>query len=295
VIYLNNNKKNILIFSDPGLDDALAIVWLLNQKNLNIIGAVPVAGNHSVDQVTKNMLKIFKNTKNENIPVYYSGSIIQKHHELPNIHGNDAIGDFISNGNFDKDKFKNFEDLIKDINNIAYEIVTLAPCIVLAKFIKETKTPPIKITFMGGLRNVESNFKGTEFNIGIDENAAYEVFKNSTCPVNLIPLDLTRQFYLSENISKIDSDDNNNLIFFKNLCKKYSDLATKRGKNAFPHDLTAVISILYGDLFNWDNGIIELDGFKIKLKTGTKDKVATKINVSSKEFEIKILEGLNVL
>ncbi|MEN8905611.1 MAG: nucleoside hydrolase [Clostridiales bacterium] len=292
---MHENTKNVLIFSDPGLDDALAIVWLLNQSKINIIGTIPVAGNHSVYQVTRNMIKILKNLGRMDIPVYLTDTIPQKYHQLANVHGHDAMGDFIEGKSIGNKSLKKFDEIFSDINNKEYEIISLAPCTILARFLKEIKKKPLKITIMGGLRNVKANYKGGEFNIGIDENSAIEVFSYSTCPINMIPLDVTRQYFLSNTISDFNEDEKEKVRFFRNLCKRYLDLALIRGKNAFPHDLTAALTLLHSDIFSWDIGNISLNSFKIDLTKGIKDKVATKINVSSKEFESIIMEGFYAL
>ena len=36
----------------------VALLWLIKQKQLNILGIVPVAGNHNIDQVEQNIKNI---------------------------------------------------------------------------------------------------------------------------------------------------------------------------------------------------------------------------------------------
>ena len=48
----------IIIDTDPGVDDALALTWLLSQREPQILGIVSVFGNTTLDQTTNNVLTI---------------------------------------------------------------------------------------------------------------------------------------------------------------------------------------------------------------------------------------------
>ena len=62
------NKFNIIIDADPGVDDAVAMVFAMFNKNLDIKLITSVAGNRSVDVCTRNTLHIL-DKYNVNIPV----------------------------------------------------------------------------------------------------------------------------------------------------------------------------------------------------------------------------------
>ena len=49
------NKRKIIIDTDPGVDDADAIVHALADENTEIIAFTTVAGNAGVFQVTRNL------------------------------------------------------------------------------------------------------------------------------------------------------------------------------------------------------------------------------------------------
>ena len=53
-------KRKVIIDCDPGHDDAVAImVALANPQYFDILGITTVAGNQTLDKVTKNVLKMF--------------------------------------------------------------------------------------------------------------------------------------------------------------------------------------------------------------------------------------------
>jgi len=293
---MKNLKRKLLIFSDPGLDDALALIWLLKQNIADIIGLVPVAGNHNVNQVTRNMKEILINSNRFDIPIYHTKNIEQKFHELPNIHGKDALGDFIPNKEHNNLVVKDFKYIYNDLTNIDYEIISIAPCTVLAEFLKNTVVKPSKMTIMGGFENEIANFNGSEFNLGMDIPASDYVINYPHCSIDIITLDVTRQYYLTKKIINKLDESNNECSFFKNACKVYMDLADKRGtKKAYPHDLTAIISVFFRDVFLWELGILNLKESKIILANGNKDNLAKKIKIDPDKFESIILGGINAI
>ena len=60
----------ILIDTDPGVDDAVALGLILSRKDIDVIGITCVAGNVNVDQTTINMLKILEVYDRKDIPVF---------------------------------------------------------------------------------------------------------------------------------------------------------------------------------------------------------------------------------
>ncbi len=62
------NKRPIIIDTDPGIDDAVAIAVALNSEKLDVKLITTVAGNVDVEKTTNNALKILK-FFNKSIPV----------------------------------------------------------------------------------------------------------------------------------------------------------------------------------------------------------------------------------
>tara|TARA_A100001015_G_C14673955_1_gene587991 strand:- start:17 stop:214 length:198 start_codon:yes stop_codon:yes gene_type:complete len=53
------NTQKIIIDTDPGHDDAIAILLALVSKELNVLGITCVAGNVPLELTTLNVLKIW--------------------------------------------------------------------------------------------------------------------------------------------------------------------------------------------------------------------------------------------
>ena len=65
----SNAKTDIFIDADPGVDDAVAIAWLLEEPSANIIGISTVAGNTTVEDATRNTLSLLEVAERTDIPV----------------------------------------------------------------------------------------------------------------------------------------------------------------------------------------------------------------------------------
>ena len=69
-----NDLKKIIIDTDPGIDDTMAIYFALNSPNLEVVGLTTVYGNTTNIQGTENALRILEISNNTNIPVHTGAS-----------------------------------------------------------------------------------------------------------------------------------------------------------------------------------------------------------------------------
>ncbi|QRN03318.1 hypothetical protein GH742_05245 [Legionella sp. MW5194] len=65
----DNKTVKIVIDSDVGVDDALAIIWLARQKNVKLLGITTVCGNSSLQDATNNALTVLDVINRQDIPV----------------------------------------------------------------------------------------------------------------------------------------------------------------------------------------------------------------------------------
>lgn len=61
----------LLVDTDPGVDDAIALTWLMRQQKqpLQMLGIVTVAGNTSVLNATNNALLVLEQLQRQDVPV----------------------------------------------------------------------------------------------------------------------------------------------------------------------------------------------------------------------------------
>ena len=62
-------KKNVILDVDTGIDDAMAIALATYSNNINVKLITTIAGNLSVNAVTKNTLDLLQALGKHNIPV----------------------------------------------------------------------------------------------------------------------------------------------------------------------------------------------------------------------------------
>ncbi len=86
---------NIIIDTDPGIDDAVALMLALKSPEINVVGITTVAGNVPVDRATENVLKILRYLGITDIPVYQGAyrPIYGELTDTSDVHGSDGLGD----------------------------------------------------------------------------------------------------------------------------------------------------------------------------------------------------------
>jgi len=88
--------KRVIIDTDPGIDDAAAILMALGSPEIQIDAITTIFGNTPVENCTTNTLRILEAAKRTDIPVY-QGASRQFNFTVPasasHIHGSDGFGD----------------------------------------------------------------------------------------------------------------------------------------------------------------------------------------------------------
>jgi inosine-uridine nucleoside N-ribohydrolase len=199
-------KKNFLpkliIDTDPGHDDALAIILIELSKKFNLMGLTTVAGNSSIQNVTNNARYILDLIGSKT--AIYSGSARPLKRKLitANVHGESGLdGATITK----REKLNNLAvdkivQLVKE-NPSQVTILVLGPETNIARAIK--KAPEIvklikELVIMGGAIDCPGNKnRVAEFNIFVDPEAAKIVF-DSGMKITLVPLDVCNEVILTE-------------------------------------------------------------------------------------------------
>jgi purine nucleosidase len=198
--------KRILFDTDPGIDDACAILLALASPELSLEGLSIVHGNCSVDQATTNALSILELANASHIPVARGCELplVQPSLLAPETHGNTGLGyaelpeprtrPIVQHGT---------DFLIETILSSPGEItlVAIGPLTNVALAIRQE--PRLvqavrEVIVMGGAIRYEGNTTAlAEFNTYVDPHAAHIVY-HSGMPITLIPLDVTYQCVLTK-------------------------------------------------------------------------------------------------
>jgi len=191
--------KRIIIDTDPGIDDALAILLALASPEVILEGLTIVHGNCSADQGTINALSILELAHAEQIPVAKGATLplVQPSLLAPETHGETGIGyaklpkPKTNPTNLNAVDFL-IEKVLKSPGEIT--IVPIGPLTNIAlairlepRFAKAVK----ELVIMGGAIRHEGNTTPlAEFNTYVDPHATHIVF-HSGIPITLVPLDVT--------------------------------------------------------------------------------------------------------
>ena len=202
------NKKKIIIDTDPGQDDALAIMLLVKSGMFDIRAVTTVAGNSVIQNTTNNARFILDLLKSD-IPLY-SGSEkpLSKDLVLANVHGKSGLdGAIITKKEpLNGMAVEKIIEIVKQNPN-KVSIVVIGPQTNIAKAFQLDPTLPelIKeLIIMGGAIEVPGNkSRVAEFNIFVDPIAAKIVFEAPVRKV-LVPLDICNEIPLfSSDFEKI--------------------------------------------------------------------------------------------
>jgi purine nucleosidase len=217
MILQGNMPKKILFDTDPGIDDACAILLALASPELSLEGLSVVHGNCSLEQGTTNALSVLELANASHIPVAKGCDLplVQPSLLAPETHGDTGLG----YAKLPEPRAKSISQhgidfLIEKILASPGEItlVAIAPLTNVALAIRQE--PRIvealkEIIIMGGALRHEGNTTAlAEFNTYVDPHAAQIVYQ-AGIPTTLVPLDVTYQCILTpgdvSRLRKIDS------------------------------------------------------------------------------------------
>ncbi|KAJ0743690.1 putative inosine nucleosidase [Helianthus annuus] len=219
--------KKIIIDTDPGIDDAMAIFLALRSPEVNVIGLTTIYGNVYTTLATRNALHLLEVAGRTDIPVLEGSHVsyvkATKLRVADFVHGVDGLG----NQNFPQPKSKPIEKsaaeyLVEQARLYPGEItlVALGPLtnIALAIELDPAFTKNIgQIVLLGGAFLVNGNVNpASEANIFGDPEAADIVF---TCGADVlaIGLNVTHQVILTDHDRDILAESDG--IFAKYLSK----------------------------------------------------------------------------
>ena len=194
-------KQKIIIDTDPGHDDALAIMLLEKSEQFDIKAITTVAGNSSIQNTTNNARYVL-DLLESNTPLF-SGAAAPLKRELIRavVHGESGLaGAKIEKQEpLSENAAEKIIEIVKENPN-EIVILTLAPLTNLAQAFQKDPAiiPLIKgIVMMGGAIVVPGNKnRVAEFNIFVDPDAADIVFRAGV-PKVLVPLDACNHVFLS--------------------------------------------------------------------------------------------------
>jgi purine nucleosidase len=204
--------KRIILDTDPGIDDSLAILLALASPEITLEGLSVVHGNSSTAQGTVNALSVLELAKASHIPVYKGCELplVQPSLLAPETHGEKGIGYAKLSAPQTKPQVqKSCDYLIQKIMSSPGEItlVAIGPLTNIAMAIRQEPriVENVKEVFImgGAIRHEGNTTMLAEFNTYVDPHAAHIVY-HSGMPITLTPLDVTYEcIFLKDDLNRL--------------------------------------------------------------------------------------------
>src|SRR6202049_2989301 len=195
----------VIIDTDPGVDDALALLLAMRSPELKIEAITPVAGNVPLELTLPNALRMVEIAGRTDIPVAAGakGPLMRRLVTAAYAHGENGLGGAL----FPEPKIKPVTEpaaeLIRQIVRKYPGEVTLLPVgpltnIATALSLDSELAGMVRgIVMMGGSLSGGNITPAAEFNVYVDPEAARMVFQ-SGIPITMVGLDVTRKTSLTE-------------------------------------------------------------------------------------------------
>ncbi|KAJ3683190.1 hypothetical protein LUZ60_013417 [Juncus effusus] len=261
-------KKKVIIDTDPGVDDAMAIFVALNSPEIEVIGLTTIFGNVYTSLATQNALHLLEVAGRTDIPVSEGSHVtITKNTKLriaSFVHGDDGLG----NQNFPPPAGRPIDQsavsfLIEQANLHPGKVtvVALGPLTNLALAIEQDPTFAKKIgqiVLLGGAFSVNGNVNpASEANIFGDPEAADIVF-TSGADILAVGINITHQVILTDDDRK--KLENSKGKFAQYMCKilevyfAYHKEAYKID-GVYLHDPATIIAAVNPSLLTYTEGV----------------------------------------
>ncbi len=302
----------VILDTDPGIDDALAILLALASPELHLEAITTVSGNVNIDLTTQNALAIVELAGQGDIPVARGSR--EPLRGLPidatHIHGYNGLGDVVlPHAQAREIALAAPELIIEKVMNAPGEmtLVALGPLTNIAKALHAE--PRIaqhvrEIVMMGGAFWVPGNVTSeAEFNIFADPYAAQAVL-HAAWPLRVVSLDVTRLTRLQHTQASLPSLPRNRVRSFISQMLHYyfNDANPARSATGFAlHDPLCVGAVFRPDLITWEKAYVDVELVNASTlgKTSAKkgcvsSHVRVSVGVDAEQFIQLYLERMNM-
>lgn len=261
--------RKIIIDTDPGIDDAMAILFAYKAKDIEVLGLTTTFGNVPVTKSTENAL-ILNAVAGVDVPVAEGVAVPLEITPRPHpdfVHGKDGFG----NINWPKTDKKAVDvsaaqfivDMVRKYPG-EVTIVALAPLGNLAKALEldpEIADLVDEVVLMGGTHLEYGNVSPVaEANIINDPHAADKVF-TANWQVTMIGLDVTHQVLLDNKVlerikavSPVEGD------FLYQAAQHYINFYSEKFgvDGCYFHDASTIAYVMQPDLFGVELGSVRV-------------------------------------
>lgn len=307
VLFLSQtNVHPVFIFTDPGIDDALALAMITAAHEIDIIGACGVDGNVPSSTATANLEWLLGFFGAADVPVFQSTLDDPKHKYPAQVHGKDGLGDIqlVKSRTEKSKKRENLSDYLKSRGK-NFQILSLGPLTAVADLIQ--RSPKIqdkisRVVIMGGGIKGGNETQFAEFNVYSNPEAADYVFRSRLQKV-LLTLDITERVRLyPDDLGKLKRRGGEKADAVAGMLQFYFDFQEESTGfyGGYMHDPTAVLAVTDPQVFEFKSATVRVDtgagetrGRTIADFTqGREANTLVAVNVDESKARIRIMELL---
>lgn len=264
-------RTKLIIDTDPGVDDAIALLMVFQLPEFEVIGLTIIFGNVSTEDATRNALHLCEVAGFPDIPVA-EGSPEPLKRGPPFIadfvHGSDGLGNTFPSPPKNKKIDKNAcEFLVDKVSEYPGEVTILAlgPLTNIALAVKKDRSFASKvkrIVILGGSFFASGNINpAAEANIYGDPEAADIVF---TCGAEIVVvgLNVTTQVMLSDqDLCELRDSGGRYGRYIYNISQFYKDWHVKSDgvHGIYLHDPTCFAALYKPQLFEFKRGAVRVE------------------------------------
>jgi inosine-uridine nucleoside N-ribohydrolase len=264
-----SKRKKVIIDTDPGVDDAFALLLALNSPELDVLAVTPVAGNVPLDRTLPNALRLVEIAGRTDVPVAAGAAspLVRRLIDATYAHGNNGLAGV----EFPAPKLKPVSEpaavLIERLvraNPAEVTIVGIGPLTNVAIALRQSPdlAPLIReFVLMGGSLSGGNVTPSAEFNFYVDPEAASIVF-GSGVPIRMVGLDVTRKVDLTEQrVAALRTGRNPVSNAAARIGTAVLDMYRRENAQGAPHlhDPLAVSALLSSEVLTFEDYHVEIE------------------------------------
>ena len=265
----NTAPSRVIIDTDPGVDDALALLLALRSPELKIEAITPVAGNVPLSLTLPNALRMVEIAGRTDIPVApgAKGPLFRRLVSAAYVHGENGLGGAV----FPEPKLKPVDlpatEMIRQVvRKYPHEVtlITIGPMTNVAAALNadpELASLVKALVMMGGSLSGGNITPAAEFNVYVDPEAARIVFQ-SGIPITMVGLDVTRKTSLTDEHQRmLQANPDPVSQAAAKIARNAIDHTRAQGFTVGPnmHDSLAIAAFLDPSILKWREYYVDVE------------------------------------
>jgi inosine-uridine nucleoside N-ribohydrolase len=261
---------HIILDTDPGIDDALALFLALASPDIQLEAITTVSGNVHVDITTRNALALLELAGRPDIPVARGSDrpLVRQPVIADYVHGRNGLGEVTLPEPQRRPIARHAVDIIIEQIMAAPGAITLVPIGPLTNIALALRREPRiaqhvrEVVIMGGALRVPGNVTPcAEFNIFADPHAAHIVL-HAGWPIRLVSLDASNHADMQrEQFAALAASGHPVTQAMKHMVDYHLDEFGKpRGITAFHmHDPLCLAAAIHPELLTWKPAYVDVE------------------------------------